>query len=432
MYQYKSPIESRYLSKSMATVFSDFSKYSTWRMLWTNLAKAQKEQGIKITDMQIQEMVDNTFNIDFDRVKEIESVYHHDVMAHLEEFCEKCPNAKPIIHLGATSSYVTDNTDVLLIRKALGLIEHRLVKLIDNVCSRAVVYKDVPTLSYTHFQPAQPTTVGRRMVMWGQDLLMDLENVHYQLHHMNSLGCRGATGTSDSFVTLFNGDVDKVKKMENFIVSESGLPEPFTISGQTYTRKQDFYIMSAISGIAQSCYKFGVDVRLLSHTGEMTEYFDTNQVGSSAMPYKKNPINSEKICGLSRYVMDSLNSVMHTTSAQWLERSLDDSSTRRIVIPEMFMLIDYVLTMYGKILHTLSIDEDTINKRLAVHEKEMVLERSIINEVKNGGDRQSAHKKFRNGEPPNEGVDKSHLYGVSSKQVTDFIKHWEKVKENYG
>lgn len=393
--QYNSPFGNRYSSTPMRYLFSDQWKYKMWRTLWIYLAEAEKGLSIPISPEQIGEMVRAKTHINFDRAKEIERDIHHDVMAHLKAYAEQCPTAAPIMHLGATSCYITDNTEVVQMGAALKMVRARLSRVISRLDVLAVKYCGVSTLAYTHLQAAQPTTVGKRMAMWSQDLKIDLERLDYELAHLRVLGCRGATGTAASFLELFDGDAELVVKLEEEICQRLGY-KAFPISGQTYTRKQDFNVMQVLSGIAQSASKFANDMRLLAHMGEMSEPFGDNQVGSSAMPYKHNPMMCERITGLARYVICDLQNVALTASTQWLERTLDDSSNRRVSIPEAFLAVDDILAMYENVVSGLVVHTPKIADNLKEKLPYMMLEGIMMYCVKHhDANRQTLHEKLR-------------------------------------
>lgn len=392
---YISPFSNRYGSESMRYVFSNQFKHSTWRKLWVLLAQVEKDLGLNITTEQIVEMTDNINNIDFERVAAIEQQTQHDVMAHILAFGEQCPKAKPIIHLGATSCYVTDNTDVIQQKIALTIVKQKLLEVIDGLLTFADKYADTPTMAYTHYQVAQPTTVGKRASMWLQDLMMDLEQLNFQLEHLKPLGCKGATGTAASFMELFEQDQQKVLDLEYKIVQNLGFKEAYPISGQTYTRKQDFNVMQVLSDIAQSASKFAIDVRLLSNLGEIQEPHSSTQVGSSAMPHKSNPIKCEKITSLARFVVCTTQNTANTASVQWLERTLDDSANRRICISEAFLATDEILSTYKKVVTGLDVDEKTIQKHLENELPSLIMESILMAGVTHGGDRQELHELLR-------------------------------------
>ena len=392
---YENPLCKRYASRQMQSIFSDDRKFSTWRRLWIALAESEKELGLAITDEQIQQMKEHINDIDYATADAREKEVRHDVMAHIYTYGKACPLAEPIIHLGATSCYVGDNTDVIIQRDALLRIRFLLLHAIKALAEFAQKYRATPTLAYTHFQPAQPTTVGKRATLWLQDLMMDLEHLDFVLSHMKLLGCRGTTGTGASFLALFDGDHEKVKALEAKIAQKLGFSASFDVSRQTYPRKADYYILSVLSGIAQSAQKFSGDVRLLSHLKEFDEPFETGQVGSSAMAYKRNPMRSERITSLSRYVItEALNPAM-TAGTQWLERTLDDSANRRICIPEAFLATDGILTLYINIISGISVYPKVIEKHLMQELPFMATENILMYCVKRGGDRQTLHEAIR-------------------------------------
>ena len=392
---YENPLCKRYASQEMQYIFSDENKFITWRQLWLALAISQKELGLDITTGQIEEMKANINKIDYDTAARFESETRHDVMAHVRTFGEACPEAKPIIHLGATSSYVGDNTDILQQRAALIHIKKLLVNTIEKLYIFANDNKCLPCLAYTHFQAAQPTTMGKRASLWIQDLLLDLQQLEFTLANLKLLGCKGTTGTSASFLALFDGDHDKVKALEKKITEKMGLNDVYPVSGQTYPRKMDFYVLSVLSGIAQSAYKFSNDIRLLSHLKEVDEPFLETQVGSSAMAYKKNPIRSERIASLARYVtVNALNPAL-TASGQWLERTLDDSANRRITIPEAFLGVDAILSLMINITAGLKVYPKVMEKHLHEELPFIVTENILMHCVKKGGDRQALHERIR-------------------------------------
>ncbi len=391
---YVTPLSGRYASKEMNKIWSSDTKYSTWRKLWIALAETEKELGIDITDEQINEMKQNVENIDYDIVAKREAECRHDVMSHVYEFGIKCPNAKPIIHLGATSCYVTDNTDVILMREALKLIRQKLVLVMHNLKEFALKNKDVTCLGYTHFQPAQLTTVGKRATLWLQDLLEDLEELNFVIDHMKLLGCKGTTGTQESFMKLFK-DEDKVKKIDGKIAEKMGFDKVYYVSGQTYTRKLDSRVLNVLSSIAQSASKFANDMRLLQHEKELEEPFEKSQIGSSAMAYKRNPMRSERINSLSRHVMVLANDPCITAATQWLERTLDDSANKRICVPESFLAVDAILILYANISSNIVVYKNVIKTNLMQELPFMGTEEIIMNAVLKGGDRQELHEKIR-------------------------------------
>ena len=392
---YENPLCTRYAGEEMKKIFSADNKFSTWRKLWVALAESEKELGLDITDSQIAQMKEHIYDIDYDRATEYESRFRHDVMAHVHTYGEACPLAKPVIHLGATSCYVGDNTDIILMKEAMLRIKTLLVSTIAVIGDFAEKYKDVPTLAFTHFQAAQPTTVGKRACLWAQDLIMDLEHLDFVLDSLKLLGCKGTTGTGASFLELFEGDGEKVKKLEKLIAKKMGFEACVSVSGQTYSRKTDYFVMSVLSGIAQSASKFANDIRLLSHLKEFDEPFESGQIGSSAMAYKRNPMRSERICALARYVMtDSLNPAI-TAATQWLERSLDDSANKRISIPEGFLATDGILNLYMNIISGGTIYPYVTRKHLNEELPFMATENIIMYCTRKGGDRQELHEAVR-------------------------------------
>ncbi len=391
---YVTPLSGRYASKEMNKIWSPSAKYSTWRKLWVALAETEKELGIDITDEQINEMKSNINNIDYDIVAEREKECRHDVMSHVYEFGLKCPKAKPIIHLGATSCFVTDNTDVILMSEALKIVKQKLIVVINNLKEFAEKNKSVTCLGYTHFQPAQLTTVGKRATLWMQDLLEDLEELEFVESHMKLLGCKGTTGTQESFMKLFK-DEEKVKKIDAKIAEKMGFDKFYAVSGQTYTRKLDSRVLNVLSSIAQSASKFANDMRLLQHEKELEEPFEKGQIGSSAMAYKRNPMRSERINSLSRHVMILAQDPAITSATQWLERTLDDSANKRICVPEAFLAIDAVLILYGNISKNIVVYENVIKTNLMQELPFMATEEIIMNAVLKGGDRQELHEKIR-------------------------------------
>ena len=392
---YENPLCRRYAGREMQEIFSDDNKFSTWRRLWIALAEAEKELGLEIKDTQIDELKAHVFDIDYDAADKREKEVRHDVMAHIYAYGLACPEAKPIIHLGATSCYVGDNTDVIIQRQALLRIRKLLLNAIAKTADFAEKYKDLESLAYTHYQAAQPTTIGKRATLWLQDLMMDLEHLDFVLGSMKLLGCKGTTGTGASFLELFEGDTEKVEQVEKLIAEKMGFEKVYAVSGQTYTRKADYFLLSVLSGIAQSAQKFSNDIRLMSHMKEVDEPFESGQVGSSAMAYKRNPMRSERISSLARYVMaDALNPAM-TAGAQWFERTLDDSANRRISIPEAFLAADGILMLYINIIEGLKVYPKVIEKHLNEEIPFMATENILMYCVKNGGDRQALHEAIR-------------------------------------
>lgn len=392
---YENPLTTRYASKRMQKIFSPDNKFSTWRKLWVALAENEKKLGLPITDEQIAEMKANVYNIDYSRAEKYESDIRHDVMAHIKAYGDVCPSAKGIIHLGATSCFVDDNGDIIVTREALRLVKSKLLGVISALKTFAEKYADTPTLAFTHFQPAQPTTVGKRACLWAQDLVLDFVRLEECEKTLKFAGCKGATGTMASFLSLFDGDEEKPFLLEKNVAKDFGFDEVLDVSGQTYTRKLDYFVLSTLSGIAQSASKFATDVRLLSHLREFDEPFESKQVGSSAMAYKRNPMRCERICSLARFVTtDAMNAAV-TASSQWLERSLDDSANRRISIPEAFLAIDGILALYRNVVENGSVYPAVCMKRLKEELPFMATENILMTAVKKGGDRQDLHEKIR-------------------------------------
>ena len=392
---YESPLCSRYAGKKMQKIFSSDNKFSTWRRLWLALAESEQELGLDITDEQLDEMRAHLNDIDYELAAKLEHELRHDVMAHIRTFGAACPKAMPIIHLGATSCYVGDNTDIILQREALAEIRAGLLRAISALADFAEKYKSLPTLAYTHFQAAQPTTLGKRAALWMQDLMLDLEQLDFAVGKLKLLGCRGTTGTAASFLSLFDGDGEKVKRLEARIAEKLGFAGVYPVSGQTYTRKVDYFTLSVLSGIAQSAMKFTNDIRLMAHMKELDEPFESAQVGSSAMAYKRNPMRCERICALARYVIADAQNPAMTAGAQWLERTLDDSANRRISIPEAFLAVDGILTLYANVVSGLSVYPKVIEKHLNAELPFMASENILMHCVKKGGDRQALHEAIR-------------------------------------
>ena len=392
---YESPLNSRYASKEMQYIFSPDKKFSTWRKLWIALAESEKELGLDITDEQIAEMKEHIYDINYDVAAAREKEVRHDVMAHVYAYGVQCPKAKGIIHLGATSCYVGDNTDIIIMTEAMRLIKKKLVNLINELAKFAEKYKDLPTLAFTHFQPAQPTTVGKRAALWLEDLMMDLEDVDYQLSKAKLLGCKGTTGTQASFMELFEGDHEKCRELDRKIAAKMGYDETFPVSGQTYPRKLDSQMLNVLSLIAQSAYKFSNDIRLLQHLKQIEEPFGKSQIGSSAMAYKRNPMRSERIGSLSRYIItDALNPAI-TAATQWFERTLDDSANKRISVPEAFLAADAVLSLYINVVDGLVVYDKVIYQQFMREIPFMATENIMMDAVKKGGDRQELHERIR-------------------------------------
>ena len=392
---YRNPLCSRYASRTMQHIFSEDFKFSTWRKLWIALAESEQELGLPITDAQIQQMRAHIYDIDYDMAAREEKRVRHDVMAHVLTYGACCPDAKPIIHLGATSCYVGDNTDIIQMREGLWQIRRLLVNTLNALADFMEKWKGQPTLAYTHFQAAQPTTVGKRATLWAQDLLMDLEALEHQLANLKLLGCKGTTGTGASFLELFHGDAEKVKQLEQLIAKRMDFDGVYPVSGQTYSRKVDFNVLSVLSGIAQSAAKFSNDIRLLSHLKEFDEPFESGQIGSSAMAYKRNPMRSERIASLSRYVMCDLMNPAITAATQWFERTLDDSANRRISIPEAFLAVDAILQLYTNVISGGSPYPKVMERHLMEELPFMATENIMMDCVERGGDRQELHEAIR-------------------------------------
>ena len=392
---YESPLSSRYASDEMQYIFSPDKKFSTWRKLWVALARAEMELGLPVTQEQIQEMEAHLTDIDYDLAAQKEKELRHDVMAHIHTFGTLCPKAMPIIHLGATSCYVGDNTDVIIMREGLELVRDKLVRVLSNLSQFALKYKALPTLGFTHFQAAQLVTVGKRATLWMNELLMDLEEIEYRIANLKLLGCKGTTGTQASFLELFEGDHEKCKELDRRIAKEMGFEASVPVSGQTYSRKVDSAIISTLSGIAQSASKFATDVRLLCHLKEVEEPFESKQIGSSAMPYKRNPMRCERICALARYVMADVMNPTFTAATQWFERTLDDSANKRISVPEAFLAVDAILNIYENVSAGLVVHEKVIEKHILEELPFMASENIMMDAVKKGGDRQELHERIR-------------------------------------
>ena len=399
---YESPLASRYASKEMLYIFSPDKKFSTWRRLWIALARAEMELGLTnedgtptITQEMIDEMEAHVTDIDYEMAAAEERKLRHDVMAHVHTYGHQCPKAAGIIHLGATSCYVGDNTDIILMREGLELVRNKLVQVLAALGKFADRYKALPTLGYTHFQAAQMVTVGKRATLWMNELLMDLEEVEFRIDSLKLLGSKGTTGTQASFMELFDGDTDKVKELERKIAREMGFAAVVPVSGQTYSRKTDAAVVSTLSGIAQSASKFATDIRLLCHMKEIEEPFEKNQIGSSAMPYKRNPMRSERICSLARYVIADAANPAITSATQWFERTLDDSANKRISVPEAFLAVDAILNIYLNVASGLIVHEKVIAKHIQEELPFMASENIMMDAVRRGGDRQVLHEEIR-------------------------------------
>ena len=392
---YQNPLETRYASKEMLNLFSEETKFTTWRDCWIALAEAEQELGLPISGEQIADLKNNRENLNLDRAREIESEIHHDVMSHIRAYGEVAPKAKGIIHLGATSAFITDNTDMILFRKSLHLVKRRLVTLIDTLKQKCLEYKDLPVLGYTHLQPAQPTTLGKRMSLWLYDLLIDLEDLDFRLDNFKTRGIKGTTGTQASFMELFEGDSLKVKALDKRVAEKLGFDESVPVSGQTLTRKFDVQILDVLSGIAQSSHRAANDVRLLQHSWQVEEPFDKKQVGSSAMPYKRNPILAERMSSLARYVINDVLNAAYTFSFQFLERTLDDSANRRISMAEGFLATDAILIIYQKLISGLNVYPEVIRTHLRNNLPFFATENILMESVRSGGNRQELHEEIR-------------------------------------
>ena len=392
---YESPLSSRYASKYMLELFSSDTRYQTWRRLWVSLAKAEMALGLPINQEQIDEMRAHIEDIDYDCVRQREKEVRHDVMAHVYAYGKAAPSAAGIIHLGVTSCYVTDNADLIIYRDGLRYLRNELLKVIANLSDFAQKYKALPTLGYTHYQPAQLVTVGKRAALWMQDFLSDLSEIDFAIENIRFLGCRGTTGTEASFVELFEGDTAKIDEMNRMIAADFGFDECFDVCGQTYPRKVDSRILNCLSSIAQSCYRMANDIRLLQHDRQIEEPFEKNQIGSSAMAYKRNPMRSERICSLARYLIANAMNAPMTASTQWLERTLDDSANRRISMPEGFLCADAILRLAQNVTAGLVVNEKIIERTVREFMPFMATENLLMEAVKRGGDRQQLHEIIR-------------------------------------
>ena len=392
---YSTPLNSRYASKEMSYIFSDDMKFSTWRKLWVALAEGEKELGLNITDEQIKELKEHINDINYDEAAKREKEVRHDVMSHVYAYGLQCPNAKGIIHLGATSCYVGDNTDVIIMRDALNLIKNKIVTVLNHLKNFAIESKDLPTLGFTHFQPAQLTTVGKRATLWMQDLVMDVENIDFLISQLKLRGVKGTTGTQASFMELFDGDESKVKALDKIVAEKMGFEKSFGVTGQTYPRKLDSIVLNTLSEVAQSAYKFSNDLRLLQNMKEMEEPFEKHQIGSSAMAYKRNPMRSERISALARYVIvDALNPAI-TAGTQWFERTLDDSANKRLSVAEGFLALDGVLNLYMNIAENMVVYDKVIASHVQRELPFMATENIMMEAVKRGKDRQELHENIR-------------------------------------
>jgi len=393
--RYLSPLSERYASKEMQYVFSPDKKFRTWRRLWIALAETEKELGLPITEEQIEELKSHAEDINYDVAREREKLVRHDVMSHVYAYGQQCPKAKGIIHLGATSCYVGDNTDVIVMSEALEIVRRKLLNVIAKLAKFAEEYKDLPTLAFTHFQPAQPTTVGKRATLWIQEFAMDLEDLEYVKSTLKLLGSKGTTGTQASFLELFEGDQKTIDRIDPMIAEKMGFTGCYPVSGQTYSRKIDSRVLGVLAGIAQSAHKFSNDVRLLQHLKEVEEPFEKSQIGSSAMAYKRNPMRSERIASLANYVMSDMMNPMLVASTQWFERTLDDSANKRLSIPEGFLAVDGILDLYLNVVDGLVVYPKVIEKHLMAELPFMATENIMMDAVKAGGDRQELHERIR-------------------------------------
>lgn len=393
--RYESPLSSRYASDEMQYIFSPDKKFSTWRRLWVALARAEMELGLPVTQEQVDELEAHITDIDYEKAAQWEKKLRHDVMAHVHTYGELCPKAKPIIHLGATSCYVGDNTDVILMREGLELVRDKVVRVLAHLADFADKYKALPTLGFTHFQAAQLVTVGKRATLWMNELLMDMEEIEHRISTLALLGSKGTTGTQASFLELFEGDHEKVRLLEEKIAKEMGFTAVVPVSGQTYSRKLDYNVVSTLAGVAQSASKFATDLRLLCHLKEVEEPFEKNQIGSSAMPYKRNPMRCERICSLARYVIVDVGNPAVTTATQWFERTLDDSANKRLSVPEAFLAVDAILNIWANVASGLVVHPKVIEKHVLEELPFMASENILMDAVKRGGDRQVLHERIR-------------------------------------
>ena len=392
---YTSPLSTRYASREMQYLFSDNNKFRTWRKLWIALAKAERQLGLHITQEQIQQLEAHADDVNYDVAEAREKLVRHDVMSHVYAYGQQCPDAEAIIHLGATSCYVGDNTDLLILRDASNLVLRKCAQVLRNLSAFAWQYKDLPCLAYTHLQPAQLTTVGKRAALWMNELVMDMENLEFQVGQLRLRGAKGTTGTQASFMELFEGDEEKVKELEHLVAEQMGFAKCVAVSGQTYSRKTDAYMLAALSGVAQSACKFANDLRILQSFEEMEEPFEKNQIGSSAMPYKRNPMRSERICALARYVIqDGVNPAM-TAATQWFERTLDDSANKRIAVAEAFLAVDAILEIYINVTAGLVVYDRVVRRRVMEKLPFMATENIMMEAVKRGGNRQELHEALR-------------------------------------
>ena len=393
--RYQTPLAERYASKEMQYIFSPDKKFSTWRRLWIALAESEKELGLNITDEQIAELKAHQDDINYEDAKKREAEVRHDVMSHVYAYGLQCPKAKGIIHLGATSCYVGDNTDIIIMTEGLQLVRKKLINVIAELSKFAGKYRALPTLAFTHFQPAQPTTVGKRATLWINELMLDLEDLDHVISTMKLLGSKGTTGTQASFLELFEGDHAKIRKLDSLIAEKMGFRECFPVSGQTYSRKVDTRVLNVLAGVAASAHKFSNDIRLLQHLKEIEEPFEKSQIGSSAMAYKRNPMRSERIASLANYVMADVMNPAITSATQWFERTLDDSANKRISVPEAFLAVDGILDLYMNVVDGLVVYDKVITKHLMAELPFMATENIMMDAVKAGGDRQELHERIR-------------------------------------
>ena len=392
---YQNPLIERYASREMAALWGPDRRFRTWRSLWIALAESQQQLGISISDAQLDELREYRDRLNLERAAEYERRLRHDVMAHVHAYGEQCPGARPILHLGATSCFITDNADLILIREALQLVAARLAATIDRLATFAAQWRDLPCLAFTHFQPAQPTTVGKRACLWAYDLVLDLQEIEHRISRLRARGAKGTTGTQASFLQLFGGNSEKVRQLERSIADKLGFANTYSVTGQTYPRKIDSQVVDAVSGVAQSLHKIATDVRLLAGRKEIEEPFETDQIGSSAMAYKRNPMRCERICGLSRFAISLQSSPAMTAATQWMERTLDDSANRRLVIPQAFLAIDAALVLMQNVADGLVVYPKTIRRNLAAELPFMATENILMQAVAAGGDRQELHEKIR-------------------------------------
>lgn len=392
---YRNPLIDRYASREMSAIWSPQKKHATWRKLWVALAESQQQLGLEITDQQLQQLRENVENVDFTKAAEYERKLRHDVMAHVHAYGDQCPEAKKIIHLGATSCYVTDNTELIQLRESLRLIIKRLVPVIDSLASFAEQNRDLPCLGYTHLQPAQPTTVGKRATLWCYELVLDLQELEHRIDTLQFRGVKGTTGTQASFLSLFDGNHEKVLELDRLVTEKMGFTRSYPVTGQTYSRKIDAQVLKALAGIGESAHKAGSDLRLLQHHKEIEEPFEKEQIGSSAMAYKRNPMRSERMCALARFAMNLSGNASDTAAVQWMERTLDDSANRRLSLPMSFLAIDAVLILYRNVTSGLVVYPRVIEKHLRAELPFMATEEILMQGVQAGGDRQELHERIR-------------------------------------